>query len=353
MKEKLKQVKSKLRNSKPWLVNVCRFVLAPTFLFSGFVKANDPIGTAIKIEDYLAAVGVEAADGMLTLGVGIGLSVLEFSLGVALLFGLNRRVTAHLTTLFMLVMTVVTVWLFLTDAVTDCGCFGDAVILTNGQTLLKNVILLLACVPLVLWSRMQKRLVSEQSSWIVSFPLMIGIVVYAVVCVYRLPLIDFRPYHVGADLVAMRSHPSFGTAYTYKVHELDVIDFYMFDTETEEDVADDVLSAEGYKLLLVAPDLSVADQGCVGEINLICEFAHHSGVPFYCVTASDEKAQAYWVDHTGAEYDFYLSDERTLKTMVRANPGLILLKGGVVVHKWSNWNLPDEADLETIILNHP
>lgn len=350
MNVKLKQGLGVLRNVKPWVVNICRLLLSLTFLFSGFVKANDPLGTAIKLVDYQAAMGVEPADGLLTLGASIALSAFEFSLGVALLFGLNRRVTAHLTTLFMLVMTALTVWLYATDAVTDCGCFGDAFILTNGQTLLKNIVLLAACVPLVLWSRMQKRLVSEQNSWMVSFPLMVGIVGYAVVCIYRLPCIDFRPYHVGADLVAMRERPSFSSTYTYKIHELDVMDFYMLDAETDEDVADDYLMAEGYKLMLVAPDLSVADQGCVGDINLIYDYAHRARIPFCCVTASDTKAQAFWVDHTGAEYDFYQSDERTLKTMVRANPGLVLFKDGVVVHKWSNWNMPDEEALEQLTM---
>ncbi|MBR6456135.1 MAG: DoxX family membrane protein, partial [Prevotella sp.] len=139
---------------KSVLVNICRFVLAVVFIFSGYVKAIDPLGTQYKLQDY-----AEAADELsifnyqlsiaslfpdwLTLGGSIALSALEFCLGIFLLFAIQRRLVSRLTLAFMVVMTLVTLWLAIANPIEDCGCFGDAVKLTNGQTLAKNIVLLI------------------------------------------------------------------------------------------------------------------------------------------------------------------------------------------------------------------
>jgi len=330
-----------MKKALPWVVNICRLLLAVTFLFSGFVKANDPLGTSYKLQDYYAAVGLNSFSGWVTLVESVALSFIEFSLGVCLLMGLNRRFVAICTTTFMAVMTVVTLWLAVSNAVTDCGCFGDALILSNTQTFVKNLILLGASLVVLKWSRLQKRFITENNAWLVSTPAMVGIVFYAFYCIYHLPVIDFRPYHVGADLVKLREEPELGSKMTYKLHELDVMDLYILDAETEEDVTDSILYREGETFLLVAPDLTTADEGCAGSINMIYDYALQKGYGFFCLTASDAEAQSHWTDYTGAEYRYYTADERTLKTMVRANPGLILLKDGKVVEKWSNWMMPE------------
>ena len=335
-----------MKKALPWVVNICRLLLAVTFLFSGFVKANDPLGTSFKLQDYCAAVGLENVNDWVTLVASVALSFVEFSLGVCLLMGLNRRFVATCTTVFMALMTVVTLWLAVTNAVTDCGCFGDALILTNQQTFVKNLILLGASLIVLRWNRLQKRFISENNAWLVSTPAMVSILLYAFYCIYHLPVIDFRPYHVGADLVKLREEPVLGSKMTYKLHELDVVDLYIMDAKTEEDVTDSVIYRKGYTFLLVAPDLTTADEGCAGSINMIYDYAVQHGYGFFCLTACDAEAQDHWTDYTGAEYRFYLADDRTLKTMIRANPGLILLKDGKVMKKWSNWNLPEESENE-------
>ena len=124
-------------------VNVCRFIVALTFIFSGFVKAIDPLGTQYKINDYLQALGCEGiVPPIVTLGISVLLSAVEFYTGMMLLFAINRRVMSRVAVGFMVIMTIVTFWLWVANPITDCGCFGDAVHLTNGQTLLKNVVLL-------------------------------------------------------------------------------------------------------------------------------------------------------------------------------------------------------------------
>ena len=130
------------------LVNIARVILALTFIFSGFVKAVDPIGTQYKLQDYAEALGLlQYAPDWLTLSTSVALSAMEFSLGVFLLFAMLRGIVTRAILAFMVVMTLVTVWIWMADPVSDCGCFGDAIRLSNGETLLKNIILLgLACV---------------------------------------------------------------------------------------------------------------------------------------------------------------------------------------------------------------
>ena len=133
------------------IVNICRLVLAAVFIFSGYVKAIDPLGTQYKLHDYAEAAGMSAlAPDWLTLSGSVVLSAVEFCLGIFLLFAIQRRLVSRLTLFFIAVMTFVTLWLYIANPIEDCGCFGDALKLTNGQTLLKNL-LLLACAVVVAW----------------------------------------------------------------------------------------------------------------------------------------------------------------------------------------------------------
>lgn len=346
------RLKALWQRGLPWLVNGCRLLLAITFLFSGWVKANDPLGTTVKLDDYAVAWGITSANGLLTLATAVALAFAEISLGVCLLFGLNRRVISRLTLFFMVVMTVLTAWLYATDAVSDCGCFGDVLILSNGETLLKNIVLLTCAAVVWRWYRLQKRFIGENNAWLVSMPLMLGAVALAAYSIYALPMVDFRPFHEGANVRQMWEQPKLQSRRTYKLHELDVADWAV-QRETEdgyaEEITEDILYDAGYVFLLIAPNLATADQGCAGDINVVYDLAQRIGASFYCLTASDVKAQLRWSDYTGAEYPFGMSDERLLKTMVRANPGLILMHDGIVLKKWSNWNLPDEEEAEGVI----
>ena len=133
------------------LVNACRFLLGATFVFSGFVKAIDPIGTQYKLQDYISAVGMGGiVPDIVTLLASVALSALEFSLGVFVLFAIRRHLVSKILVAFMAVMTLITVWIALFNPVKDCGCFGEALRLTNVQTLLKNIVLLAASV-VVAW----------------------------------------------------------------------------------------------------------------------------------------------------------------------------------------------------------
>ena len=364
------------------VVNVCRFVLAATFIFSGYVKAIDPLGTLYKLKDYAAAMSL---NGLLPdwalVGVAIALGALEFALGVFMLFAVRRHVVSRITLAFMAAMTVLTLWIFVADPVKDCGCFGDALKLTNGETLLKNIVLV-ACAALVAWRPVDMaRFISRSNQWIVRYYTVAYIVITSVYCLYTLPIFDFRPYHVGMNIkqgmeipegaeqpefestfllrkngetreFTLDNYPDSTWEYvdtrtvqTKKGYEPPIHDFALTTCDTGEDITEQVLTKKGYTFLLVSPRLAVADDSNFGDIDQIYEYAEENGADFYCVTASANDEIERWRDLTGAEYQFCNADETTLKTMIRSNPGLMLLKDGTIIGKWSHNALPQTDDL--------
>ena len=360
--------------------NACRTVLALTFIFSGYVKASDPLGTQYKIHDYLEALGLAAyAPDWLTLCSSIALSAVEFSLGIFMLFAIRRRATSAAMLLFMMAMTAITVWIAIADPVSDCGCFGDAVILTNMQTLAKNIVLLACAATVYAWPLRMYRFISRPAQWIAINYTILFSLASSIVSLYLLPPFDFRPYHIGADLLkgmeipADAPQPQFTTTFvmekngerkeftlddypdstwtfvdskTVQTSEGYVPPIHDFSIQLEDgtDATDNILTHKGYTFLLISPHLETADDSNFGDIDRIYEYAKQHDIPFYCLTASTGKAIQHWQDITGAEYPFANTDETTLKTVIRSNPGLLMLRGAVIVGKWSHNALPDISD---------
>ena len=327
---------------KKSLVNICRIVLAVVFILSGFVKAVDPLGTQYKIQDYLEAIHIGGLPDILTLAASVGQSALEFCLGIFLLFAIQRRLTSNLILLIMLVMTPLTLWLALANPISDCGCFGDALVLTNWQTLWKNVVLLGCAIVVAHWPRQMFRFVSESNQWIVINYTILFTLAISVWSLYDLPQFDFRPYKVGTDLRD-------GWLRTMDGEDLPYADLFIEKADDGEDITETVLNDTGYVFLLVSPYLEQADDSRLDLINELYEYSHEHNYPFYCLTASTEKAMAQWRDRTGAEYPFGLTDGTLLKTVIRSNPGLVLLHNGIVTRKWSHNALPKIDEMETAL----
>ena len=318
-------------------VNIARLVLAIVLILSGFVKAVDPLGTQYKIHDYLQAVDLaQYVPDIATLSAAVLLSAIEFGLGICLLFAIRRRLVTMLILILMLVMTPITLWLALTNPISDCGCFGDAVVLTNWQTLAKNVVLLALAIIVRRWPLEMMRFISRSNQWIVINYSALFIVAVSGWSLYDLPYFDFRPYHVGTDLRA-------GWQKMMEGEESPYADFFM---EREgEDITEPVLLNQGYTFLLVSPHLEQADDSRLDRINEVHEYAQDYDYSFYCLTASGTQGIQQWKDRTGAEYPFCQTDDIVLKTMIRSNPGLMLLKDGKVIGKWSHNRLPSEEVL--------
>ena len=364
------------------IVNLCRIIVAVTFIFSGFVKAIDPIGTQYKLHDYLGAIGMAGIlPNWTLLAVAVFLAAIEFCIGIFLLFAIQRRLISKLTVAFMAFMTMVTVWIVVADPVKDCGCFGDALHLTNIETLIKNIVLLVCSLVIMYRPLAMFRFVSKSNQWIVTNYTIVFILVSSGLSLYYLPIFDFRPYHIGVniprgmEIPKGAKLPQFKTTFIMekngqrKEFTLDnypdaswkfidsktvqtsegyippIHDFSITDNKTGLDLTNSVLSHKGYTFLLIAPHLETADDSNFGDIDRLYEYAQSYDIPFYCLTASTTKAIKRWIDLTGAEYPFCITDEAVLKTIIRSNPGLLLLKDGTIINKWSHNNLPNEAKL--------
>lgn len=358
---------------------VCRFLLAGVFIFSGFVKAVDPLGTQYKIQDYLEAFGWGALfPAVMLLLVAMVQAIVEFCLGVYLLFGIRKRVTTFCVLVILGIMTPLTLWLSITNPISDCGCFGDAVVLTNWETFAKNVLLLMAAISVFKWQDRIKPLVTARFDWLISLYAFLYILGMTFYCLRGLPVFDFRPYHIGADIRKGMEVPDGVKPTVYETrfilqkdgvekefslddypdstwtfvdsrtvvkeqgYEPPISDFFMTRQDDGTDITDEVLDDDGYTFLLVAHQLSLADDSTIDLINELYDYSVEHGYKFYCLTASSDSDIEDWQERTGAEYPFCISDDVTLRTMIRSNPGLMLLKKGVVVNKWSVNNLPDE-----------
>ncbi|MDD7420065.1 MAG: triose-phosphate isomerase [Prevotellaceae bacterium] len=382
-----------MKRTKTIVANLCRLLLAATFILSGFVKAVDPLGTQYKLHDYLEAMGMAGmVPDWATLTASVLLAAIEFSLGIHMLFAIRRRLMTRVVLAVMVVMTLLTVWIAIANPVKDCGCFGDAIVLTNIQTLGKNIVLLVCAVVTARWHALMPRLVSRSNQWIVRNYSALFVLAVSLISLYTLPIFDFRPYHTGADIrqgmeiPPGAKEPEFVTTFIMqkdgqtKEFTLDnypdstwqfvdsktvqtaegyvppIHDFSIQLNATGDDITDEVLSNRGYTFLLIAPYLDRADDSNFGQIDQIYEYAQDHKVPFYCLTSSVQKDIDHWTDITGAEYPFCTTDATTLKTMIRSNPGLMLIKDGKVVRKWSHNRLPDTelmtASLDKLEIGH-
>lgn len=357
-----------------------RVLLGVVFIFSGTVKAIDPVGGAIKIDDYLVAFHLEFLK-IFSVLLSMNLSALEFTLGVCMLLGVYRRYSSFLTLAFMLVMTPLTLYLALYNPVSDCGCFGDAVVLTNWQTFYKNIVLLAAAVIAFRYNQKLLQIYTYKAYWFVAIFGYVFALLFSIRNYNHLPIIDFRPYKIGTNIPEKMAIPEEAPEDEYEysfIYEKDgvqqefTLDNYpaedstwtFVDSKTTlikkgyvppisgfqltdfsgEDRTMEILEDTAAVFLLISPNLTEASDERIDEINNAYDYAQERELQFYCLTGSTPEEINLWIDYTGAEYPFLYADATVLKTIVRANPGLILLKGGNILMKWHYNDIsPEEA----------
>lgn len=368
---------SKTRAVTALLVNISRLLLAAVLVVSGFVKAVDPVGLSYKLSEYAWAFGFNGIDeGWLIFGA-MALSAAEFVLGVFLLMGVYNRTVTTAVFLFFLFFTPFTLILALWNPVRDCGCFGDAVVLSNWATFWKNVLLLVFATLCCFKRRLFIRKMSLVNRWMVPIFAICYIASLEGASLTHLPVIDFRPFAVGSNLrEAVEDVPAvIKSIYRFEkagqVMEFDeftypdstwnylgsrsetvefgrparVADFAFMDADGE-DYAPQILADTGYVCLLVFNRLEAADESRVDKINDMYDYCREQGVPFYAATSSDDEAVELWHKRTGGEYPILWADEIMLKTVVRSNPGLLLIKDGRVAGKWNVADLPSVEKIE-------
>ena len=354
------------------LTVLMRLTVGGIFAFSGFAKGIDPWGTYYKVSDYLTAMGLEQwADTALF--IAVALAAIEFMIGIAIIVGAYRRSSPWMALVFMLIMTPITLWIAITGAVADCGCFGDAFHLSNWATFGKNILLLLGVIYLLAFNRSVRSIYGPAIQWMVmavSFALVMAIAYYGY---FKQPLIDYRPYPIGTRLVATTTDNNDESEddYTFVYRKDGVEHEFSIDSLPDEeegweyvtryhsrrpngkiivqngnnqdgiaildeegnDVTIDVLGNNRRTVLLLFPDLSqvgVVNSYALNELNDAAIVAEADVVGLTPATAEEIEQ---WQDVSMSSYPIYNMDDSELKMVARGNPAVVYLQDGVIQWK--------------------
>ena len=367
------RAKSQITNHKSQICHIVgsivRTLLALTFLFSGFVKAVDPLGTVYKIEDYLKAFGGFFTDLLPLAGTAtVCLILAEWLLGWAMLLNVRTKLTSWLALVFYLVMTPLTLWIALTNPVTDCGCFGDALVLTNWQTFYKNVFFLVLVLILLICREAIPQL---WSAWAELSITILALLSGGIIMGYsytHLPPLDFRPYKVGNHIptlmeipddaepdvyettliyakddgeeqeFTLENYPKNDPEWTFvdqrsvlvkKGYEAPIHDFEIL-TMDFDDITYDILESESPVTLITMYDLRKSDRSQLSKVADIV----NSTPDCYILTGSGADEVEQMAEEMGIDPEYFcFIDPVTLKTVVRANPGMFVVQNGTIIEK--------------------
>lgn len=366
-----------------------RILLGFLFIFSGYVKLIDPWGASIKFTEYLDAMGMEVFRGIAFYLANL-LSILEFFTGYLLVFHLRMKWASRLSMLLMLFFTPITLWLAVTHKVTDCGCFGDAIKLTDWQTFWKNIILLIPTfIVFFSWRKYPSKIFSAKQRLLS----IIGLLFSIGTCYYsyqHLPIIDFRPYAVGKSITKGMEIPEnapideYTTVLKYKKdgkikeftqdnypwqdstwHFVDskqqlikkgytppITDFFIVNEE-HNDITTDILNIEKC-LLIVSYKLektNFAQDFREMKIASLIEKASINGIKSYILTSSSTQQIENMKAFLHPNIPFISADEKVLEAMIRANPGIVLLSEGIIKAKWNCNDTPQDIEIINKLYN--
>lgn len=399
-----------MKRTKTIIAAICRTLLGIVFIFSGAVKAIDPLGTVYKIEDYLKAFGGIFTELLPMAEVAAwSLIILELLLGVCMLLNVRTRCTSWIALLFYLVMTPLTLFIAIQNPVSDCGCFGDAIVLTNWQTFWKNVVLILLAIALFALRKSTHPLWRGWMELVIASTTIIIAVSFMAWTNNHLPVKDFRPYKIGNHLPTLMEYPEdaepdqYDITFVYakdgveqtftlenypkgdstwtfvrqnsklikKGYEPPIHDFEIINANGD-DLTWDILESEEPITLVVMYDLAKADQAQMTKVESLCaavvadainlqdeivatdsidetiedgdleeeylddEYMVEPVSHFYILTGSDTNEITNFCQQHPTLTDYICTcDPVTLKTIVRANPGVIVLQNGIVIDKYN------------------
>jgi uncharacterized membrane protein YphA (DoxX/SURF4 family)/peroxiredoxin len=317
------------------ITQVSRIIVGALFIFSGFVKLVDPIGSQYKFQEYFSEPVLDMEFLIpYTLLFAIVLIVAEILLGVMILIGYKSKFTVWSLLLLSTVFLFLTWYSAFYNKVTDCGCFGDAIKLTPWETFYKNVILIALIIILRLKIKFIQPVFKGKTPKLITFLSLAAFLFIVQHVLTHLPLIDFRAYAIGKNLQEGMQYPKDGTM--APVH-----DFMLEDTQ--QDLAPELLEKEKL-MLVILYNLSKSDAAGFPKIREIAKEATQKGYTVCGVSASFSDDLLLAKEKYNLPFEFLFCDETTLKTMIRANPGVMILDKGTVVQK-KNWTDVDEIEL--------
>lgn len=363
------------------LLKLSRYFLAAIFIFSGFVKAIDPTGGAIKIEDYFNAFGLSSLNPI-AFALSVLLALAEFMVGYLLLFKIQIKLASLGALIFMGIFTPLTLYIAIFNPVSDCGCFGDAIKISNWATFYKDLALLPLSIFVFIRNKNINTTMASWKQWTIGCW---GVLLIFFVVLYALryePLIDFRPYAVGTDIKKGMSIPDDAEQPEYETtfilekggvrQEFDV-DNYPYNDSTwvfidsktkviregyqppikdfvlqnaQGDVVNDrILNSFLPVILVVAPKLEEMEKGAIDKLMKLSHFCLQHNVQSYMATSSLQSDIDRFDQREQIGITYLTGDETMLKTILRSNPGFLIIQNGTIVGKYNLNNLPSEEKL--------
>ncbi|MGM0619770.1 MAG: BT_3928 family protein [Bacteroidota bacterium] len=370
--------------------HISRILVGITFIFSGFVKGIDPWGSAYKFTDYFNAMGVEWLTWA-AFPLGVILSFAEFAIGVGLLFNVFHRFFSWLALLFMAFFLPLTLWIAIKNPVTDCGCFGDALVISNWETFYKNIVLMGLTLIVFRYRNDMPEIMGKKARYVLAGIFTAAYIWAGIYSYNHLPIFDFRPFKVGINIPESMEVPEdapqdeYDNIFYYKnkntgeveefteenypwqdtlnweYHDMESIlvkegyepPIHDFRIETPEgdNIIDFFLYDENYVFMLIAYDLNKTATQPLGEINTLANWAMENNMEFIALTSSlPDESRAFAQEHDIA-FEFFNCDEITLKTIVRSNPGLMVIKDGTVVAKYHYNDIPTPEEFQNEFIN--
>lgn len=352
----------KYRNPIVW---VLRIIVGATFIFSGFSKAVDPWGFMYKLEEYLSAWSIEWAPREIIFMGAVAIAMYEFCAGLMLLLGCMRRVSVYCLMAMMCVMLPLTAYIWIASPVADCGCFGDALVISNGATFAKNIVITAFIIILIPRNMLVKGVIRPLYQWLpltasILYCLAISVIGYMVQ-----PIVDFRPYKVGQTLLAdasdadedddmMMVYEKDGVEKSFSINELPDStwafvrreDNYVYDPrqltiyDEDEDVTEDVISADGHQMLLIVSDPRYQGRARSSMVNRLSEFMKKNDGEMIALVPISGDNLDNWKQLVIPDYDVYTVENTVLKEIARGDGALVMLDDGVVTWKRNIYSLP-------------
>lgn len=362
------------------IVTISRIIVGLLFIVSGLIKANDPIGFSYKLDEYWQVFGMEWMSP-LSLAISVFICVAEVVLGVAVIFGLQMVWVSWSLLLMIIFFTFLTFYSAYFNKVTDCGCFGDAVKLTPWESFTKDVVLLVLILIIFFYRNKIKSVFNSKAvDWALILIATAGAGYFSYYCINHLPVKDFRPFAIGKNIKEQMTLPEGAKKDIYEItlvykntlsgevkefsqtdypwqdstwvwqetknrlvqkgDHAPIHDFNIIDADGN-DITEDILNDPQPIFLVVCYNLDKTNKKAFEKVNLFTEACFNNGFSIIGLTASSAESIDNFKHEVQSMLDFYNVDETTLKTMIRSNPGIMLLKKGTVVAMWHYNDIPD------------
>ncbi len=365
------------------LLNISRWLVGLLFIFSGAIKANDALGFSYKLEEYFVLFGMDWLAAIALL-LAMIICVVEIIVGLALLLGIKRELVSWSLLAMILFFTWLTGFSAVTGKVTDCGCFGDAIPLTPWESFYKDLVLLVFILVIFLSRKKLQPILSIKISYRIVGAVTILVIAFMIWCYQHLPAMDFRAYKEGADIMALMNdgtaaevemifiykNKSSGETKEFKtsnipqdgqweyvdrkdeiIKEGEISTIHDFDIMNEDGdvITEELVSAPNHSMMIIAYDISKSDVDNFKKIALLAKEIEKHDIKTFGLSSSNYEKVENLRHEVGAAFTFYSCDATALKTIIRSNPGIVLIGNGKIIKKWHGNDTPSLEEVKSMI----